>query len=196
MPLTGLDFILILVMLVSGILAMIRGFTREVLSILSWAVAAVGTVALYPRFRSDVRDMIQPDLLADGILIAGLFIAILILVSFITIRLSDIVLDSKVGALDRTLGFAFGLARGLLLVVVGFIFLNWLIQEDDQPQWIADARSKPLLEDTSNYIMSLLPEDPERALMERGLPGFGSGSEPAGGNGAGNDTGAGGTGQQ
>lgn len=196
MPLTGLDFILILVMLVSGILAMIRGFTREVLSILSWAVAAVGTVVLYPRFRDDVRGMIQPDLLADGILIAGLFIAILIIVSFITIRLSDIVLDSKVGALDRTLGFAFGLARGLLLVVVGFIFLNWLVQESEQPQWIADARSKPLLQDTGNYIMSLLPEDPERALMERGLPGFDGGTEAEGGDGAGTDTGTGGTGQQ
>ena len=42
MPISWLDVILIIIMLVSGFLAMVRGFTREVLSIFSWAVAAEG----------------------------------------------------------------------------------------------------------------------------------------------------------
>ena len=41
MPLTILDFILIAIMLISGLLALMRGFTREVLSLLAWGVAAV-----------------------------------------------------------------------------------------------------------------------------------------------------------
>ena len=45
--------------------------------------------------------------------VAGVFIATLIVVSIITVRISDMILDSRIGALDRTLGFLFGLARGL-----------------------------------------------------------------------------------
>ena len=40
MPITLLDIILLLVMLVSGLLAMIRGFMREILSIGAWGIAA------------------------------------------------------------------------------------------------------------------------------------------------------------
>ena len=53
MPFSWLDVILVVIMLVSGFLAMVRGFTREVLSIFSWAVAAVAALYLTPRY-SDV----------------------------------------------------------------------------------------------------------------------------------------------
>ena len=43
MPITILDIILLVVMLISGLLAMIRGFMREILSIAAWAAAAVAT---------------------------------------------------------------------------------------------------------------------------------------------------------
>jgi membrane protein required for colicin V production len=49
MPITLLDIVLLVVMLVSGLLAMIRGFMREVLSIASWAAAAIVTLYAYPK---------------------------------------------------------------------------------------------------------------------------------------------------
>ena len=49
MPITILDIILLVVMLISGLLAMIRGFMREILSIAAWAAAAVATLYLYAR---------------------------------------------------------------------------------------------------------------------------------------------------
>ena len=42
MPLTLLDFILLAIMLVSGLLALMRGFTREVLSLVAWGAAGSG----------------------------------------------------------------------------------------------------------------------------------------------------------
>ena len=67
-------------------------------------------------------------------------------------------------ALDRTLGFGFGLARGLILVVIAYLFFTWLVPEDTQPQWIRDARSLPILKQTGAGIVSLLPEDPAAAI--------------------------------
>jgi membrane protein required for colicin V production len=167
MIITGLDFIIIVVTLISALLAMVRGLTREVLSIASWVAAAVATLYFFPRFQETVREMLQPSWLADVSLGLGIFIITLLVVSFITMRISDFILDSRVGVLDRTLGFVFGALRGLLLVVIGFMFFVWLVPEENQPEWITEARSKPFLEQTGEALISLLPEDPERAILDR-----------------------------
>lgn len=186
MVITGLDFIVIVVMLISALLAMVRGLTREVLSIASWVAAAIATLYFFPRFQEPVREMLQPNWLADISLALGIFILTLLIVSFITMRLSDFVLDSRIGAVDRTLGFVFGALRGLLLVVIGFMFFIWLVPEDNQPSWIAQARSKPFLEQTGEALISLLPEDPERAILDRlrrdgqPIPGLEPGAVPDG----------------
>ena len=172
MLISWLDVILGFIMLVSGFLAMLRGLTREVLSILSWAVAALATLYVFPKYQAEARLYIEPAMLADAVLAAAVFLVVLIVVSLITMRISDKVLDSRVGALDRTLGFIFGLARGLVLVVIAYLFFSWLVPEDTQPRWIREARSLPILKSTGNAIVSLLPEDPSKALPDqlRDLP--------------------------
>ena len=47
------------------------------------------------------------------------------------------VLDSRVGALDRTLGFLFGLGRGLIIVVIAYMFFDWLVPDRSKPDWVA-----------------------------------------------------------
>jgi membrane protein required for colicin V production len=90
-----------------------------------------------------------------------------LIVSVITVRFSDMVLDSRVGALDRTLGFLFGLARGLIIVVVAFLFFAWLVPPRTQPTWVANAKSKVVLQSTGDWLMSMLPEDPENTILKR-----------------------------
>ena len=91
----------------------------------------------------------------------------LLVVSIATVRVSDIVLDSRVGALDRTLGFLFGLARGLVIVVVAFVFFAWLVPERSQPEWVRGAKSKVVLQSTGQWLMSMLPDDPESTILKR-----------------------------
>ncbi len=183
---TGLDVILIVVMLVSAILAMVRGFTREVLAIGSWIAAAVATLLLFPRLQPMAREQLDPNWLADALTAGGIFIVTLILVSLITVRLSDLILDSRIGALDRSLGFLFGLARGLLLVVIAYLFFAWLVPLDQQPDWVRDARARPLLENAGDQLIAMLPEDPEQAILDRvrgsleGLNEGGNGAPPNG----------------
>jgi membrane protein required for colicin V production len=160
MPFQWLDVILVLIMLISGALAMLRGLTREMLSIMSWALAAVAALFVYPLYRDRVRYLIQPDILADGVLITTVFVIVLIVVSLITVRLSDRVLDSRVGALDRTLGFIFGLVRGLILVVIAYELLIAIMPKDTLPGWVTEARALPVIESTGRAIISLLPDNP------------------------------------
>lgn len=162
MPISWLDIILIVIMLVSGFLAMVRGFTREVLSIFSWAMAAVAALYFTPRYSDLLTPYIDNPSVAQIVFAAGVFIITLIIVSLITFRISDRVLDSRVGALDRSLGFIFGLARGFLLVAIVFILFTALAR--DQPEWVSQARSFPMLQRTQLAIESLLPMNPEQFL--------------------------------
>jgi membrane protein required for colicin V production len=167
MPITLLDVILLAVMLISAILAMIRGLMREILSIAAWVIAAVVTLYSYTKLVPLAKGYVNNDIVATGAVVAGTFLLTLLIVSVITVRFSDMVLDSRIGALDRTLGFLFGLGRGLVIVVVAFLFFDWLVQAKQQPGWVTNAKSRVVLQSTGDWLKSMLPDDPESTILKR-----------------------------
>jgi membrane protein required for colicin V production len=167
MPITWLDLILLVVMLISGLLAMIRGFMREVLSIAAWGIAALVTLYSYGKLLPTVQQYFASNTVATAVTVVSIFLVTLLIVSILTIRISDMVLDSRVGALDRTLGFLFGLGRGLLIVVVAYLFFDWLVPDRSQPEWVKDAKSKVLIKSTGDWLKGMLPDDPESTILKR-----------------------------
>ena len=167
MPITLLDIIVLAVMLLSGLLAMIRGFMREILSIAAWGAAAIGTLYAFPKLLPIAKQYFNNDTIAMIAVIAGVFLGTLIVATVITARISDMVLDSRIGALDRTLGFLFGLARGLLIIVVAFLFFAWLVPDKQQPDWVRSAKSLSVLQSTGEWLKGLLPDDPEATILKR-----------------------------
>jgi membrane protein required for colicin V production len=161
---TWLDILLAAIMLVSGILAMIRGFMREVLSVAAWAAAAGATVYLYDKLLPVAESNIGTGTLAKVAVILGVFILTLLIASIITARISDLVLDSRIGALDRTLGLVFGLARGLLIVVVAFHLFTWFVPENNRPEGVRDAKTNQMLVGAGQWLQSLLPQDMDNYL--------------------------------
>src|ERR1700716_3900994 len=158
MSITILDLVLLAVMLISGLLAMVRGFMREILSIAAWGAAALVTLYAYSKLLPTAKTYFNNDTVASVVVVAGVFIGTLIVVSIITVRISDMTLDSRIGALDRTLGFLFGLARGLLIVVVAFTFFDWLVPQKSQPKWITEAKSWSVLQGTGSWLVSISPD--------------------------------------
>ncbi len=154
-----LDLGILAIILVSALLSMMRGFTREVLAIGSWAAAAAAAYYFYPVVLPYAKPYIHKDIVAQAVSAAAVFVATLIVVSLLTVRLSDAILDSKIGALDRSLGFLFGAARGFLLGVVAFSIFNWLVAEKQQPEWVKTAKTRPALIETANRVIAMLPDD-------------------------------------
>ena len=167
MPITILDLVLLAVMLISGLLAMVRGFMREILSIAAWGAAAAVTLSSFSKLLPTAKSYFNNDTVASVVVVAGVFVGTLIVVSIITVRISDMILDSRIGALDRTLGFLFGLARGLLIVVVAFLFFSWLVPDKQRPDWVTNAKSRTVLDGTGQWLMALLPDDPENTILKR-----------------------------
>jgi membrane protein required for colicin V production len=166
MPITLLDIFLLVVMMVSGLLAMIRGFMREVLSIAAWVAAAGTTIYFFKRLLPFAQSYFNNEYVAYAAVIGGTFLLTLIVVSIITVKLSDMVLDSRIGALDRTLGFLFGLGRGLIIVVVAYLFFDWLVPAKSQPTWVAQAKSLTVLKSSGAWLKAQLPDDPEGYLKK------------------------------
>jgi membrane protein required for colicin V production len=117
----------LVITLFSAVLAMVRGFSREVLAVASWIAAAAAAYLLYPLLTPLALKYTSSDKIAMIGSAAVVFLIALIVVSYITMRIADFIIDSRIGALDRTLGFVFGAARGILLVVVAMLFFNWLV---------------------------------------------------------------------
>jgi membrane protein required for colicin V production len=159
-----LDFILVGIMLLSGILALARGFTREVLSLIAWALAAVA--AYFAIQQQQLIDLVKPYVDSNKpengtleLVIVGAiaFVVVLIVVSIISVKLSDNVVDSAVGAFDRTLGFFYGLLRGLVFVgILYLVYAGWLQPNNKQEDWIRNAQTLPVIQGTSDFIWSAI----------------------------------------
>ena len=84
MPITLLDLALLIVMLVSALLAMIRGFMREILSIAAWAAAALATLYLFNKLTPLAQQYFNNDIVAKAVVVGGVFLGTLLIVSVLT----------------------------------------------------------------------------------------------------------------
>jgi membrane protein required for colicin V production len=171
MPFQLLDLILGGIMLISGLLALMRGFTREVLSLAAWGLA--GLAAYFVWLRKLGFDLalqyISNEKVAQIAVCAGAFLLTLIIVSVISVKISDAVIDSAAGAVDRTLGFVYGLGRGLVLVAIAYLFYGWLQPPDKQEEWIRNAQSLGLIKNTGSLLLSFVPPDIADVLSNTAL---------------------------
>ena len=89
------------------------------------------------------------------------FLVTLLIVSVITVRISDMILDSRIGALDRTMGFLFGLGRGLIIVVVVAVNVIRAVIKGQKEQ--AEQQRKQL-----DFVQKLNKERKARVLEAAG----------------------------
>lgn len=170
-PLTYLDAALLGVAFLSGLLAMYRGFTREVLSIMSW-VAALGALLYFVIFHKPAAEALSkqfsvPVPVAQIVMGAIIFLIVLIIVHLITARISDTIQDSGVGMIDRVLGFAFGAVRGFVLIVIPYMFYEAFFPDpSNQFEWVRSARSLPYIKSAGNTFRGILVKVVPSSLTE------------------------------
>jgi len=157
-PINVFDAGVVAVLLVSGLLAYARGFVHEVFAIAGWIGAIAATFYGFPYARPYLRQIIQTEVLADLAAGALIFLFALVFLSVLTRSISQRVKDSALNALDRALGFLFGLLRGALIVVVAYIGLELLVLKKEQPEWVRTARSMQLIEPGAQFLIAHLPE--------------------------------------
>lgn len=170
---TLVDGIVAAVIILSAILAYSRGFVRESLAILGW----IGAAVLAFVFAGTVRPLIAQipylnDLIADNCelgTIAGfavVFALALVLFSILTPLFSSVVQRSALGGVDQGMGFLFGVARGILLVVIAFIVYDRVMTTERVPQ-VENSRSAQVFRQMSGRLNEQIPQDAPGWLASR-----------------------------
>lgn len=154
----ALDGFVSIIIFLSAFLAMMRGFARELLSLLSWILAGTLSYIAYSPTLPFIEYYILNHVVAVVATISMLFLIALFMLSIVAMKIADLIVGSRIGALDRTLGFAFGVVRGVLILAVAMLFLNGLITTTNRPTWIANAKTTPILDAIGSTIWSVIPQ--------------------------------------
>ncbi|HEY3636587.1 MAG TPA: CvpA family protein [Rhizomicrobium sp.] len=152
------DIAVVGVILVSTLIAVLRGFVREVLSILAWAAALTMAIWLGPSASAFLHQHISTPFVAPILAYATIFLLVLIPLAFASHLIALRVRRSPVGTIDRVLGVPFGILRGLAVIGLAYFTLSLAIPPDAQPAWLTHARLLPVIRASSNAISAFLPD--------------------------------------
>lgn len=153
------DIVVAAVLLISGVLALFRGFVKETLTIAGWIGAIFVTLYGYQHLAPLLTDFIADNWIAEIVAASALFLVSLVILTIISHMIASRVQGSVLGHLDRALGFVFGLVRGMALVSLVYLVGTLFWDEDSLPDQIHEARSLPLVKTGADFLASLAPKD-------------------------------------
>ncbi|SFU05201.1 CvpA family protein [Sedimentitalea nanhaiensis] len=164
---TIIDGVVALIIVVSALLAYSRGFVREAMAIAGWIAAAILGFLFAPAVEPLIKEIpVLGDFVADSCELsiiaafAAVFAVALIIVSFFTPLFSSLVQRSALGGIDQGLGFFFGVARGILLIAIGFFVYETVITEQTFTM-VDQSRSAQVF---SRLTDTIEERNPEQAL--------------------------------
>ena len=152
------DVIIVCAVLLSALLAFMRGLVREVLGIGAWVGAGLFAIWAFPFVRDRAHRLIQQPDLADSAGFGAVFVIGLMVLSLVSSFVGGIVRTSILGGLDRTLGTVFGILRGAATVAFAYILAGMAVPLNQWPQPVQQARTLPYVYEGAELLVSLLPE--------------------------------------
>lgn len=179
------DIVVLAVIALSTLLALGRGFVKEVLSIFGWIGAAIGTLLIFfyvPEVKEFARKQIAEPVLADIACAVAVFVVLLIVLGFFNHAIASRVHASSLGPLDKSLGLVFGLLRGVVLVALAHMAMtDWFMPEKStRPDVINQARTEPYVAMAADFIKSKIPQewkDRAGAMFDEGSKAVEQGKE-------------------
>ncbi len=157
LSLSGFDLVVIGVLMLSALIGLSRGITKEVLSIAAWVGAAFATYRFHANVSPLVRTYITPSSFSDIIAAVGIFVVSLIVLSIVFGAITNRVKGSVLGPVDRSLGVLFGLGRGALLVSLAYLVMALLLPPIDRPAFAREGQTRPLVEQGAIILYDLAP---------------------------------------
>jgi membrane protein required for colicin V production len=157
------DLVVIGIILLAGLTAFSQGFVRVVLALLGWVGAAFATLYGFNYVQPLAQKWISVGFLADAAAALTIFLVTLIILTVISHAIGRRVRDSGLSALDRSVGLVFGFTLGAVLVSLAYLGVAWAIdmpaETDKQPQWIQEAKSRPLVKWGAENLQRLAPAE-------------------------------------
>jgi membrane protein required for colicin V production len=177
------DIVVLSALLISGIIAFLRGFIREVLTIFGILGGLVAAYFLGKPLTPIVQgwlgvvegqepkkllEVVPYDILGQVLAYGGVFLVVVIVLTIVSHVLSGAAKAAGLGPVDRTLGVIFGLARGLLLLALLYMPVQLFVDDEQRNEWFKDSKTRIYIEGTSSWLSALVPETMKEDAKDKG----------------------------
>ncbi len=143
---TVIDYVILFVVILSGVVSLFRGFIKEALSLLLWVLAFSLTLSFNDVVSDYLVDVISLPPIRFAVANAGLFFVIMLIGSILNQAISTLIKTSGLGMFDRMLGLLFGVARGVLVMLAVVIITPYIVDIENTKWWTASLLVPYLLE--------------------------------------------------
>jgi membrane protein required for colicin V production len=116
------DIAILVVILISCLISLVRGFVKESLSLATWLAAGFIALRYHPVMAGLLAPYIESPTIGLAVAFAALFILTLIVGAIINYMISQLVNKTGLSGTDKMLGMVFGAARGVLIVAMVVLF--------------------------------------------------------------------------
>ena len=166
------DLVILIIIFCFGLFSLFRGFIKELFSIVGWIFAIILATAYTPFVLSKIQVMLPSISLST--LIAGVLIA---LIFYILFRILGGLFQKKLGkanvsAINRSLGFLLGVAKGFALVCITIFITKTFLNEAEYPKWLRTSKSLPLIESMTMFAASQLPMYLQKNFEKKPIDSF------------------------
>ena len=166
------DLVILIIIFCFGLFSLFRGFIKELFSIIGWIFAIVLATSYTPFVLSKIQVMLPSISLSP--LIAGVLIALIVYILF---RILGGLFQKKLGkanvsAINRSLGFLLGVAKGFALVCITIFITKTFLNEAEYPKWLRTSKSLPLIESMTMFAASKLPMYLQKNFEKKPIDSF------------------------
>ena len=151
------DFLIIGIILLSATISIVRGFIREVLSLLSWILAFWVALMFHANLASLLVSYVDTPSIRLFAAFFLLFVVTLILGALVNHLISQLVEKTGLTGTDRALGIIFGLIRGAAIVTLLVLVAGLTPMPADA--WWQNSLLIEHFEQLAMLVVGLLPED-------------------------------------
>lgn len=141
----GLDWFIVVVLTLSALLSLWRGFSREALSLAGWVLAFLAANLLAGSLSVQLGSLIANATGRYMVAWTCVFVLTLLLAGLFAKLFARLVRASGLGLLDRLLGTVFGALRGLVVVMVLLFLLRELVPPSEQA-WLRQSQLVPKID--------------------------------------------------
>ena len=166
------DLVILIIIFCFGLFSLFRGFIKELFSIVGWIFAIILATSFTPFVLSKIQVMLPSISLSP--LIAGVLIALIVYILF---RILGGLFQKKLGkanvsAINRSLGFLLGVAKGFALVCITIFITKTFLNEAEYPKWLRTSKSLPLIESMTMFAASKLPMYLQKNFEKKPIDSF------------------------
>lgn len=132
------DWVILAVIGVSTLISLIRGFVREVLSLVAWIAAFWFALTFADVAAPHLDFLTESEVVRTITAFVALFVLALVALAIVNFLVAKLVDQTGLSGTDRAVGMVFGLARGFVLVAAALLVVTLAGMEDSS--WWADSK--------------------------------------------------------